>query len=244
MNNPIIVTGASGGIGMAVISELRNQGFGIIAIDQNIDNLASQFDDDFVIPIKLDITNFEILNSSLNELKQEYGAFRGFVHCAGFDKLMPLYLTKITDLNSLFSVHVFSPIMISSFLAKKGNMTDGASIVLISSLSAHEGAGGHSAYASAKGAVEGFIASAASELVGKKIRINVIIPGVVKTKMSEGFIGKLDPEQNQKLMESYPLGIGSPIQVAKLITFLVSDESSWVTGQKFVIDGGHSIRSV
>lgn len=242
LNKPILITGASGGIGHEVVKKLIEQGYDVVAVDRDVSSLTKTSDK--VYTLSYDLNDIDAFRIKLTELIKEHGSFGGFVHCAGFDKLSPLYLNKLTDLESLFKIHVFSAMSIISLLSKKGNLIEGSSIVLISSLSAHEGASGHTMYASAKGAIEGFIPSAASELSPKKIRINAIVPGVVQTQMSAGFIGRLDEQQLDSLVKSYPLGLGSPTNIADLIVFLLSEKSSWITGQKFIIDGGHTIRSV
>lgn len=242
LNKPILVTGASGGIGFEVVKKLVSENYDVIAIDKDV-SLFSEYKDN-LYALSYDLNEIDSFQNKLNDIIRIHGPLSGFVHCAGFDKLSPLYLNKISDLESLFRIHVFSALSIITTLSKKGNLSSNSSIVLISSLSAHEGASGHTMYASAKGAIEGFIPSAASELSIKGIRINVIVPGVVKTQMSSGFINRLDASQLENLIKSYPLGLGNPSNIADLILFLLSEKSSWITGQKFVIDGGHTARSV
>lgn len=239
--NPILVTGASGIIGKELVKNLVRDNKKVIALTRDLKKIESFSED--VTKIEIDLNDKDI-SHKIDEIIKNHGPLSGFVHCAGFDKLSPLYLNKADVMESLFSIHVFSALKIISILSKKDRMVKNSSIVLISSLSTHEGASGHTLYASAKGAIEGFIKSAASELSRKKIRINVIIPGVIKSKMSDGFIEKLDNEQFQSLIKSYPLGLGEPKDVSNLILFLLSNKSSWITGQKIIIDGGHSSRSV
>ena len=242
LNNPILITGASGGIGFAVLQILLDNGHDVIALGRN-SNIKKTINEKTLL-VEADLTNHVQTKEQISRLIEIHGPFGGFIHCAGFDKLSPLYLNKMSDLESLFDIHVFTSISIVSLLSKKGYLADNSSIVLISSLSAHIGASGHTMYAAAKGAIEGFIPSAASELAHRKIRINGIVPGVVKTKMSNGFISKLNESQVNELNKSYPLGLGEPNNIADLIFFLLSKKSSWITGQRFTIDGGFSIRNV
>ena len=86
--------------------------------------------------------------------------------------------------------------------------------------------------------------SAAAELAEKQIRINIMVLGVIMTSMSMGYIGRMDDSQKEALEKQYPLGLGKPEYVANLVNFLMSDESSWMTGQKIVLDGGHQCRRV
>ena len=115
---------------------------------------------------------------------------------------------------------------------------------IISSQSAHEGAMGHTAYAAAKGAIEGYLAPAAAELMEKGIRINEVCFAPVKTPMAAGWMDKLNEEGMKKLLESYPLGIGEVSDASNLICFLLSKESRWINGQIITADGGHAVRKV
>ena len=181
-------------------------------------------------------------NELITEVVRECGSIRGFVHAAGFDRMELLHLAKEETLDRLFCIHAKAPILMCGRISKRGNFQENASFVMISSLSAHEGAIGHASYAAAKGALEGFIAPAAAELAKKKIRLNAVVLGVVKTPMSESWISNLDEAQTNALLSSYPMGLGIPSDVASMICFLLSKEAKWITGQKFILDGGHSIR--
>ena len=78
-------------------------------------------------------------------------------------------------------------------------------------------------------------------LVGKGIRLNAVVLGVVETEMSQGWIKKLSPEQFTALGNDYPLGLGNPDAVADAIDFLLSPKARWIAGQTLVCDGGHSL---
>lgn len=241
----VVVTGACGGIGKAVVDSLLRNKREVVAVDIDYNKLQETFqENEKLMLLACDLMEEENIVSMLKIVVSTTGPIAGLVHCAGFDKLSPLYLNKREDIQRLLSIHLLAAMDMCKFLAKKGNAVSGCSIVLISSLSAHEGAKGHTAYAAAKGAVEGFLASASAELVEKGIRINELILGVVQTEMSMGFVGKMDSTQRALLDASYPLGLGMPEDVAGMIRFLLDAEAGWITGQKFVLDGGHSVRKV
>ena len=151
---------------------------------------------------------------------------------------------KADDTEALWRIHALAPMMMIKEIAKKNNHTDETSVVLVSSQAMHEGAAGHSAYASAKGAVEGYIRPAAAELAEKGMRINAVCPGIVNTEMSGGWMDKLDDKALDRIKTGYPLGFLEPEDVAKLIGFLISDLSGKITGQVITIDGGHEVRKV
>ena len=239
-----VVTGAASGIGYAVASNLLTEGEQIAAVDLNADRLAERFGENpNVCQIACDLTSAAGFKFLTTEIKRQFpDGVKGFVHAAGFDRMEFLHLAKEETLERLFCIHAKVPILMCGKISKRGNFQENASFVMISSLSAHEGAIGHASYAAAKGALEGFIAPAAAELAKKKIRLNAVVLGVVKTPMSESWISNLDESQTNALLSSYPMGLGMPSDVASMICFLLSKESKWITGQKFILDGGHSIR--
>lgn len=239
----IVVTGAVSGIGYAVTSKLLAEGKQIAAVDLNADRLAERFGEKpNVCQIACDLTSAEGFQFLTTEIKRNFSdGVKGFVHAAGIDMVAPLGMISTDALQRLCSIHATFPIQFLGWMAKKTNHVSEAACVLISSLSAHEGAKGHVAYAAAKGAVEGFLKPAAAELVGKGIRLNAVILGVVATEMSQGWIKKLSPEQLTALENDYPLGLGNPDVVADAINFLLSPNARWIAGQTLVCDGGHSL---
>ena len=246
MNN-VLITGISGGIGKAVAEKLLDSGSSVIGLDRAIKDEMRSLADRYLEKLILheaDLMDSNALADLVKGLVAEHGPIGGFVHCAGFDKMMPLHLTKAEDIESLWRLHALAPMLMIATLSKKKMHDEGMSIVLISSQSAHEGAMGHTAYAAAKGAIEGYLAPAAAELMEKGIRINEVCFGPVKTPMAAGWMDKLTEEGMQKLLESYPLGIGEVEDARNLIYFLLSSESRWINGQIITADGGHAVRKV
>ena len=244
-NNTILVTGAYGGLGRAIVRKLLNKGYSVAAIGKDKEKLYDQFGNlQNCSYFCSDLLSDNAIEGLINEVIDKKGPLRGIVHCAGYSKVMPLYLNKWEEVEKLFSIHVFAAISLCKQIARKGNAVENCSIVLISSISAHEGASGNSAYSAAKGALEGFLPSAASEFADKNIRINVIIPGDINTSMRQKFISKISEEDIKKRENSYPFGIGEPDDIANLAAFIISDESRWITGQTLIADGGHMIRKI
>lgn len=226
----IVVTGAASGIGAAVTQCLRAKGESVFTVDLKGD-----------VDCVCDLLADNALSQLTTSIKAKFQRVKGFVHAAGFDQMAPLGLIKPDDLQRLVAIHAGFPIRFLGWLAKKNNYAENAAYVLISSLSAHEGAKGHAAYAAAKGAVEGFLKPAAAELVAKGIRLNAVVLGVVQTEMALGWLAKLTEDQYKKITDGYPLGLGRPEEVAKAISFLLSDDARWITGQTLICDGGHTI---
>ncbi len=237
-----VVTGAASGIGYAVASKLLAAGESIVAADLNEERLAEKFGGNAnAVVIACDLTTEDGVKCLFEGIKSRFSGVRGFVHAAGFDEMAPLGMIAPDAMQRLFAIHAIFPVQFLGWMAKKQNRAPDAAAVLISSLAAHEGAKGHVAYAAAKGAVEGFLKSAAAELVEKGVRLNAVVLGVVETEMSQGWIGKLSKDQRMALEKGYPLGLGRPSDVAEVVKFLLSPAARWVTGQAIVCDGGHEL---
>ena len=173
----VIITGVSGGIGKAVAERLIEEGSSVIGLDRTVRDEIKQVAEthpDQLFLYEADLMDVEKLGDLIKKLVAEHGPIGGFVHCAGFDKMAPLHLTKIEDIENLWRLHALVPMVMIAAISKKKNHDEGTSIVLITSQSAHEGAMGHTAYAAAKGAIEGYLSASSAELMEKGIRINEV----------------------------------------------------------------------
>lgn len=243
----ILITGVSGGIGQSLTEKLLVSGISVIGVDLHISEEMQKTKSEFPELLSLseyDLMDVEHLSDMIKKIVSEHGEIGGFVHCAGFDKMFPVHMTKIADVENLYRIHALVPMIIISIISKKKYHCPETSIVLISSQSAHEGAMGHSAYASAKGAVEGFLPPASAELMEKGIRLNAVCLAPIKTPMSEDWISKLTNDEINKLLAGYPMGIGNVTDASNLIFFLLSQESRYINGQIITADGGHSVRKI
>ncbi len=241
----ILITGATGGIGKALVEDLLVNGFGVCAVGRSEEKLRETFaGKDNICFFENDLSTEESIVGLIKQVTNKVGPISGMVHCAGFDKLSPLFLNKRKDTEALLNIHVLAAMDLCKMLAKKGNATDDCSIILISSMAAHEGARGQTAYATAKGALEGFLGPAASELADRNIRLNIVILGATNSEMTMSYLEKMDEYQKQRFEASYPLGLAKPKDIVGMISFLLSNKANWITGQKFIVDGGHSVRRV
>jgi NAD(P)-dependent dehydrogenase (short-subunit alcohol dehydrogenase family) len=161
------------------------------------------------------------------------------IHCAGIMKVMHLRSVNLLNTHQIFNINLFSILEIISILVnKKYNKESLKNILFISSILARYGSTGHNLYSSSKAALDGLMRAIAVELA-PRIRVNSILPGAIKTKMSHDLLS--NELILNKLKNEYLLGIGNPIDISSFVKFLISNEASWVTGQEFIIDGGRTI---
>lgn len=244
INDCIVVTGASSGIGLSVVRRLLADGKNVVAADRNpptITDMPSRTMENF-LSVVCDLTSENGVETLVNKIKSRFSTVSGFVHCAGFVRTAPLSYILPDDASAMYSIHALFPLRFLGWLAKKANHSEKTACVLISSMACHEGDRGNAAYAAAKGAVEGMLKCAASELISKGIRINALVLGIIDTPLAHNsWMDSSSAEQLAAKKKQYPLGFGSPDNIAGIVDFFLSPLSDWVTGQTLVCDGGHSI---
>lgn len=238
-----LITGASSGIGLAAARRLAEEGAQIVAVARRADKLAAAV---ATLPgaghqaVAADATRWDQLEP-LIAVGRDRGGWAGAVAAAGLHMVKPLSLVDTDHLHQMFDANVTSALLATK-VVMRAPRKEGASVVWMSSVAALRGTAGFPAYSAAKGALISAARVAAAELATKRIRVNTIAAGVVLTEMSEGWLGKLTPEQRSAVEATHLLGLGRPEDVASAIAYLVSDDARWVTGSTLVVDGGLSAR--
>jgi NAD(P)-dependent dehydrogenase (short-subunit alcohol dehydrogenase family) len=134
-----------------------------------------------------------------------------------------------------------SAVALTAAFSKKRSHQAGSSIVLVASAAGVVGLAGSTAYSGSKGALIAFARSAALELAGSGIRVNCVAPAYVRTEMLEQTLNTLTPEQLEaRIAATQPLGLGTPLDVAHAIAFLLADTGRWITGSVLAVDGGYT----
>ena len=237
----ILVTGASSGIGRSTAVECSKSGATLLLSGRNIGRLEETLgllegSGHSVFPA--DLSDL----SSICSLSDFSSQLDGCVLNAGINKAIPVQFITQIDLNAMFGINTFSPILLLQSLVKKKKLNKGASVVFTSSIAGIlRSSMANSVYSASKGAINGFMKNAAFELAAKNIRVNSVNPGMVET----GLLGKgaISEEQYNEDMKRYPLQrYGRPEEVAFAIIYLLSEASSWVTWSALVIDGGITLR--
>ena len=229
----ILVTGASSGIGREVAIQLSKRNATVVLSGRDLSRLGQAREvlgsGDHVV-VAGDLTQ----SAAVHALVDACGPLDGVVHCAGRKGLAPLKLVSEKFLDDVFSANFKSTILLSQRLLSKSKIKPGASLVCVSSISAHTGTAGVGPYSASKAAIEGFMKPAALELALKKIRINCVAPALVRTEMFLAEEAAWLDEQEKR----YPLGLGTTQDVAYAALFLLSDASSYMTGSTMIMDGG------
>lgn len=239
----ILVTGASSGIGRGIAIACAQMGGTVILNGRNEERLQETLSmmegKDHQILVG-DLAQQEDLQRMADTLPE----LQGWVNSAGIPKVCPIKHFDRNDVEEIFNTNITSTMLLLSMLMKKKKLRRGASVVLISSISGvYVGTAGDTSYCASKGAVNGFTKGAAIELAGQGIRINSINPGLVPTSILDLAKAKSgDTHVVDTMMEKYPLKrLGKPDDIGNGAVYLLSDASSWITGQNLVIDGGISI---
>jgi NAD(P)-dependent dehydrogenase (short-subunit alcohol dehydrogenase family) len=234
----ILVTGATSGIGYAAACDLLDAGVNVVAVGRNVERLAklAQHHPSQVQTIAFDLTRFADYRTTFAGLP----ALDGVVCSAGVADSNPLRFFSLEKYQRLIDINQTAPIALVAELARAGKLRSGASIVLLASILGPKiGRPGATAYASSKAALTGFAKVAALELANKLVRINCLLPGMVDTELADGQT-EVSQEARQADMQRYPLGkrYAQVGEVTAAIRFLLSTESSFMTGQELIIDGG------
>ncbi len=238
-----VVTGGSSGIGRATSLMLAKHGAVVFAIGRSKERLSSLVPYG-ITPVKADLSLTEGAEKAVEEISKKCGDISGFVHSAGVIFTEPFETFRMHELGEMLEVNVNSGFRLLQKLLPKFSQ-NGGSVVFVSSIDAYFGATNppSSGYALSKGALISLTNALASELGWRNIRVNAVIPGLIKTRMTEDFFSEEFSKERKKFLERVPLGReGSAEEVAKLILFLLSDDSSYITGDAIFIDGGYHIR--
>lgn len=244
-NKNIIITGASSGIGQSTSILCSKLGARVLLIgrrEEKLKEVISEMNDpsnqSYLVG---DITYHDEFELNFKEKLKSFGKVDGIVHSAGIEMTRPLKMLKTKSLNEVMQLNLFSPINITRILSGRGIFNEiGGSIIFISSIVGVLGQPGKVGYSASKGALISASKSLALELASKKIRVNSVLPAMVKTEMSINLLEKLPDDAKIKIEDMHPLGIGSPDDVANAVVFLLSDLSKWITGTSMIVDGGYS----
>ena len=225
----ILIIGASSGIGKELANKLSASGYNVWGtynskeVDENKENLKY---------LKLDVLKDRLNLEELPEI------IDGFVYCPGSINLKPFNRIKPDEFIKDFELQVVGAINVLQSILPRIQKSTSGSIVFFSTVAVKIGLPFHTIVSSSKGAIEGFTRSLAAELA-PKIRVNCIAPSLTDTPLAASL---LNTEQKREVnAQKHPLKrIGTTNDIASMAEFLLSADSSWITGQVFYVDGGMS----
>lgn len=220
-----LIIGASSLIGKALANSLTEKGESVVSISRNLpDTPFSNYHQHDIL--------------SEDELPKLEGAIDGLVYCPGSINLKPFRTLKQQDFKNDFELNVLGAIRSIQTYTPNLQLSKNASIVLFSTVAVQTGMSFHSSVSISKGAIEGLTKALAAEF-SPKIRVNCVAPSLTNTPMADKLINT--PEKLEASNNRHPLKrIGNPEDIANTVEFLLSNNSSWITGQIFHVDGGMS----
>ena len=229
-----LVTGASRGIGKSTALELKKNGFSVIGT-ATTDAGVKKLEEDGIKGYTLDLNDLNSVENLWTQLENNSESISVLINNAGITRDNIVLRMSDEQWSDIMNVHLNGTFQLSKRALKMILKNKWGRIINISSASASIGNRGQSNYAAAKAGVEAFTKSLAKEVGKRDITINAVAPGFISTDMTEQNEGV----NTKDLVKDIPLGrFGEPDEVANLISFLCSDEASYITGQTIHINGG------
>ena len=233
MSEKYVIFGATGSIGSSLAEQLKNSGNDIHLVGRNESELSS-------ISEKLGCshTAADVLEEGfIEKVKSDISEIKGLAYCVGSIDLKPLRMVNEQDFQKCMKLNLYSAVEAIKGFQESLKKNKG-SIVLFSTVAAQRGFTNHAIIASAKAAVEGLTVSLAAEFA-PNIRVNCVAPSLTKSKIAEPMLKNTAIAEG--IAKAHPLKrLGEGKDSAALAKFLLTEDSSWVTGQIIAVDGGRS----
>jgi NAD(P)-dependent dehydrogenase (short-subunit alcohol dehydrogenase family) len=236
-----VITGGNSGIGLATAQRFVAEGAYVFITGRRqseLDKAVKQISKN-VGDVQGDVSNMADLDRLYATVKQQKGHIDILFANAGVSDLAPLETITEDHFDKIFNVNVKG--LLFSVQKALPLFHEGGSIILNASVGASKGVGATSVYSAAKAAIRSFARTWTADLKYLKIRVNAISPGLIDTPIFNRF-AQSEEEINQikaNLVAAVPMGrMGSPDEIAKAVSFLASDDSSYITGIELFVDGG------
>lgn len=223
----IIIIGCGQGIGFAT-SKILSEKYNVIGI--------SKTQNTEVVELNIEFHQMDILSENLDEINFP-DVIDGLVYAPGSINLKPFNRLSVDDFKNDFEINVLGAVKTIQKLLTNLKKSESASVVLFSSVAAKLGMPFHASISASKSAIEGLTKSLAAELSAQNIRVNAIAPSLTDTNLSTQLLST--PEKREASRKRHPLQrIGNAEEIGKMVEFLLSENSAWITGQIIGIDGG------
>jgi 3-oxoacyl-[acyl-carrier protein] reductase len=234
----ILVTGGSRGIGAGIVKELAVLGasvaFTYSSNKESAEKILKELPGNHLI-VPMNMQDEESIEQGVAQVLEKFGTVDGLVNNAGITKDQLILRMSVEDFDSVYQVNLRGAFYCSKLVLKPMLKARKGSLVHISSVVGHSGNPGQTNYTAMKAGLEGFSRSLALELSSRNIRSNCVAPGFIESDMTHA----LTEDQKKSLQERIPLGrIGTAQDVSNAVSFLLSDKSSYITGQTIHVNGG------
>ena len=245
MNRSVLITGASGGIGVALCREFAKNGYDVAihynSSEESALNLKAELESQYrvkAVPIKADLRNSDDVKALAETALKEFGKIDVLVNNAGLAYLSLFQLADDSKVKELFDVNLMSAMSLTKELLPSMIRNQWGRIINISSMWGIAGASCEVHYSTTKSALIGFTKALAKEVGPSGITVNCIAPGYIDTKMNSS----IDENSANEIVEATPVGRkGRPEDVSPLAVFLCDDKAEFITGQVISVDGGYGI---
>ncbi|OQW46632.1 MAG: beta-ketoacyl-ACP reductase [Proteobacteria bacterium SG_bin7] len=234
-----VVTGASRGIGAGIAQLLASQGAQVAITYSSNEQKASDVVKGLAgtghFCVRLDVSSEESVKSAFDEVFKKMGSIDGLVNNAGITEDMLLLMMKTESFDKVINTNLRGTFLCTKTVLKPMLKNKKGSIVNVTSVIGQMGNGGQSNYAASKAGIEAFTKSVAKEIASRNIRLNCVAPGYIATEMT----GQLNEKQKESILSLIPTQtLGKTEDVAHCVSFLLSDESNYITGQTISVNGG------
>lgn len=241
MSKVALITGATRGIGRQIAITLAKEGYDIALNyrkeNEELESVKKQIEENKVecLVVKGDVSNFEDCEEVVKQTIEKFGKVDVLVNNAGITKDMLLMRMKKEDFEQVIDVNLIGTFNMTKNVIQSMLKARSGRIINISSVVGVSGNAGQTNYSASKAGIIGFTKSLAKEVASRGILVNAVAPGFIETSMTE----VLKEDVKEEIAKSIPLKrMGTSQDVANVVKFLTSEDSSYITGQVLHVDGG------
>ena len=237
-NKIVLITGANRGIGESILHRLDADGYLVIGSsrsNEGVEKITSEIKKSNGKGIQMDVTDQKSIDDAVDSIKKDYGPIYGLINNAGITNDNLLMRMSDEQWSSVIDSNLNSLFRVTKSIVKDMMKARVGRIINIGSIVGMMGNAGQSNYSATKSGLLGFTKSLARELSSRNINVNSISPGFINTDMTKA----LSEDQIDALSKNIPLNrIAEPSEIASVVSFLLSNDSSYITGENINVNGG------